>query len=205
MWGIVRGSQLHCPHLARRSGLLMCSKRKLCIDVDVGVDDAQVGNAACRRLPPAATVACCRCRCFLPQRSSLLPLQGLMLVLAHPDAHIVGISAVHGNVDVARVGRNIARVLTLCGRTELPFYLGADEPLVPPAAAVDDASFVSGRSVCGKGEQPGVRSGHHHHQHCHSCQVAMRACVPPARRTLTSALAGAPAAVPRQGWAGGRA
>ncbi|EFN51205.1 hypothetical protein CHLNCDRAFT_33132 [Chlorella variabilis] len=93
----------------------MCSKRKLCIDVDVGVDDAQ----------------------------------GLMLVLAHPDAHIVGISAVHGNVDVARVGRNIARVLTLCGRTELPFYLGADEPLVPPAAAVDDASFFHGKDGLG--------------------------------------------------------
>lgn len=63
-----------------------------------------------------------------------------MMALAHPDAHIVGISAVHGNVNVAAVGRNIARVLALCGASHLPFYLGADEPLV---AVAMDASFVS--------------------------------------------------------------
>jgi inosine-uridine nucleoside N-ribohydrolase len=67
-------------------------------------------------------------------------LQGLLLALAHPDVEVMGISAVHGNVAVQRVGQNIARVLTLCGRLDIPFYLGADEPLVAPAM---DASFVS--------------------------------------------------------------
>ena len=67
-----------------------------------------------------------------------------MLALAHPGAEVVGISAGHGNVGVAQVGRNIARLLTLCGRPDLPFYLGADEPLV---AAAMDASFVSGLPV----------------------------------------------------------
>lgn len=53
-----------------------------------------------------------------------------MMALAHPEADIVGISAVHGNVGVAQVGRNIARILTLCGSGHVPFCLGADEPLV---------------------------------------------------------------------------
>jgi pyrimidine-specific ribonucleoside hydrolase len=67
-----------------------------------------------------------------------------MLALAHPGTEVVGISAVHGNVDVQRVGSNIARVLTLCGCRDVPFYLGADEPLV---AAAMDASFVSGAGM----------------------------------------------------------
>ncbi len=63
-----------------------------------------------------------------------------MLALAAPGVELLGISAVHGNVAVDQVGRNIGRILTLCGRGDVPFCLGADEPLVAPAM---DASYVS--------------------------------------------------------------
>jgi len=74
-----------------------------------------------------------------------------MMMLAQPSVDVVGISAVHGNVGVAQVGQNIARVLTLCGRPEVPFYLGADEPLVAPAM---DASYFHG--LDGLGDVPDV-------------------------------------------------
>lgn len=62
-----------------------------------------------------------------------------MLALAAPDVELIGVSGVHGNVGVEQVGRNIGRILTLCSRDDVPFFLGADEPLVAPAM---DASYV---------------------------------------------------------------
>lgn len=87
-------------------------RKRIWMDTDVGVDDAQA----------------------------------LMLILARPDVEVVGISAVHGNVAVRQVGRNIARILTLCARLDIPFYLGADEPLVAPSM---DASFFHGEDGLG--------------------------------------------------------
>lgn len=77
--------------------------RKLWVDCDAGVDDAQA----------------------------------LLLALTAPNVELVGISAVHGNVGMSQVLRNIARVLTLCSRPDIPFYAGADEPLL--AYSMDDA------------------------------------------------------------------
>ncbi|DBA75224.1 TPA: hypothetical protein ACH3X1_010518 [Trebouxia sp. C0004] len=77
--------------------------RKLWVDCDAGVDDAQA----------------------------------LLLALTSPNVELVGISAVHGNVGMSQVLRNIARVLTLCSRPDIPFYAGADEPLL--AYSMDDA------------------------------------------------------------------
>lgn len=54
-----------------------------------------------------------------------------MLALSLPDVRVVGISCVHGNTGVAKVAKNVARVLALCGRSgDVPIYLGAEEPLV---------------------------------------------------------------------------
>ncbi|KAL4448857.1 hypothetical protein ABPG77_007574 [Micractinium sp. CCAP 211/92] len=72
-----------------------------------------------------------------------------MLALAAPGVELLGISAVHGNAAVDQVGRNIGRILTLCGRGDVPFFLGADEPLVAPAM---DASYFHGKD--GLGDQP---------------------------------------------------
>ncbi|KAL0028300.1 hypothetical protein WJX79_008293 [Trebouxia sp. C0005] len=77
--------------------------RKLWVDCDAGVDDAQA----------------------------------LLLALTAPNVELVGISAVHGNVGMSQVLRNVARVLTLCSRPDIPFYAGADEPLL--AYSMDDA------------------------------------------------------------------
>ncbi|KAL4422833.1 hypothetical protein ABPG75_009030 [Micractinium tetrahymenae] len=75
--------------------------------------------------------------------------QALMLALSAPEVELVGVSAVHGNVGVTQVGRNIGRILTLCGRPEVPFFLGADEPLVAPSM---DASYFHGED--GLGDRP---------------------------------------------------
>ncbi|KAL6756652.1 Inosine/uridine-preferring nucleoside hydrolase domain-containing protein [Haematococcus lacustris] len=58
--------------------------------------------------------------------------QGLLLALADAECNVLGISCVHGNTAVAQVARNVCRVLTLCERTDIPVYLGAEEPLLAP-------------------------------------------------------------------------
>ncbi|KAK9814425.1 hypothetical protein WJX72_005766 [[Myrmecia] bisecta] len=93
------------------------TRKKLWIDCDAGVDDAQ----------------------------------GLMLALAAPGVDVVGISIVHGNVDVTKVSKNVARILTLCDRQDIPYYVGADEPLLGQPM---DASFFHGED--GLGDVPSV-------------------------------------------------
>ncbi|KAL4857438.1 Pyrimidine-specific ribonucleoside hydrolase RihA [Chlorella vulgaris] len=121
------------------------ARKLLWLDVDVGVDDAQASTALQdSRRQSGHGMAGSDANQPLP-----LPLQGLMLALAHADTSIVGISAVHGNVDVRKVALNIARILTLCDRIDVPFHCGADEPLT---AAAMDASFFHG--LDGLGDVP---------------------------------------------------
>lgn len=82
--------------------------------------EKDAGDAACATPQPSGT------------SSRRVLLQGLMMALAHPGTRVVGVSAVHGNAGVAAVGRNIARVLALCGAAGVPFYIGAGEPLLGP-------------------------------------------------------------------------
>ncbi len=88
----------------------------------------------------------------------------IMLALSDPSASVLGISCVHGNTvssetalgttspfctspplgrpqDLTQVGLNICRVLQLCGRTDIPVYLGAQEPLVSPAKPISNPWF----------------------------------------------------------------
>jgi hypothetical protein len=62
-----------------------------------------------------------------------------------------------GLQDLTQVGRNVCRVLQLCGRTDIPVYLGAGEPLVaehlPPNFwfghdGLGDAPSVSHKQLC---------------------------------------------------------
>lgn len=55
--------------------------------------------------------------------------QGILLALAHHQTELVGISAVHGNAGPKQVASNVARLLTLAGRTDVPVHLGADKAL----------------------------------------------------------------------------
>mmetsp|Transcript_64850 Transcript_64850/g.204780 ORF Transcript_64850/g.204780 Transcript_64850/m.204780 type:complete len:320 (+) Transcript_64850:174-1133(+) len=80
--------------------------------------------------------------------------QGMMIAFVHPGVEIVGISCVCGNVDVDQVARNVARILTLCGREDIPFYVGAREPLVMDHV---DASHFHGKD--GMGDRPNQSPG----------------------------------------------
>ena len=53
----------------------------------------------------------------------------ILLALASPELSVLGISAVAGNVPLALTTRNICQVLELAGRTDLPVYAGAAQPL----------------------------------------------------------------------------
>lgn len=53
--------------------------------------------------------------------------------------------------EVAKVVKNVARVLQVTGRLDVPFYLGSDEPLI---GAPIDAAFFHGQD--GLGDVPHV-------------------------------------------------
>ena len=53
----------------------------------------------------------------------------ILLALASPELNVLGITAVAGNVPLALTARNICQVLELAGRTDVPVYAGAAQPL----------------------------------------------------------------------------
>ena len=99
-------------------------------------------------MPLALGTTCCRCHLrpsiwATPAAPPLPPTQGLLMALAHPGTRVVGVSAVHGNAAVAAVGRNVARVLALCGAAGVPFSIGADKALRAPAPAEPSTYYGS--------------------------------------------------------------
>lgn len=90
--------------------------RKLIIDTDAGVDDAQA----------------------------------ILMALVHPNTEVVAITMVTGNVPVAAVAKNVPRVLDVCD-ADVPFFVGADMPLVAPYV---DAADVHGGDGLGNAAIP---------------------------------------------------
>lgn len=68
-----------------------------------------------------------------------------MLLLASPNIDVVGITCVNGNVSVAQVSHNVRRILSTCGREDVPIYVGAEAPLVERRR---DASYFHGKVQC---------------------------------------------------------
>ena len=75
----------------------------------------------------------------------------LLYALADPNAHLLGVSTVAGNVDLAKATRNTRAVLALGGRSDIPVWPGAAAPLLKTAA---DASYVHGASGLGEAVLP---------------------------------------------------
>ena len=90
--------------------------RKLIIDTDAGVDDAQA----------------------------------ILMALVHPDTEVAAITMVMGNVPVAAVAKNVPRVLDVFD-ADVPFFVGADMPLVAPYV---DAADVHGGDGLGNAAIP---------------------------------------------------
>ena len=86
---------------------------------------------------------------------------GLLYALAAPDARLVGVSAVAGNVGLAKAARNTRAVLALAGRADVPVWEGAAAPLL---GHVDDASDIHGATGLGRAvlpePEPAARSPH---------------------------------------------
>jgi inosine-uridine nucleoside N-ribohydrolase len=76
--------------------------------------------------------------------------QALLLALSLPRVRVIAISCVAGNASLPKVAVNVGRVLALCGRDDIPIYLGAAEPLVA-AHTTYEATF-HGDDGLGDGE-----------------------------------------------------
>jgi purine nucleosidase len=75
----------------------------------------------------------------------------LLYACAHPEAQILGVSTVVGNVSLAAATRNTRAVLALARRADIPVWPGAPTAISIP---VRDASEVHGRSGLGHAVLP---------------------------------------------------
>ena len=78
----------------------------------------------------------------------------LLLALASPEVELVGISTVAGNVPLSRTTDNTLRLLQWAGRSDVPVYAGAEQPLVRDPVAADD---VHGATGLGAAQLPEAR------------------------------------------------
>lgn len=75
----------------------------------------------------------------------------LLHACASPEADILGVTTVSGNVDLQRATRNTRAVLALAGRGDIPVWPGCSRPILREA---EDASYVHGGSGLGQAELP---------------------------------------------------
>ncbi|MGD0639285.1 MAG: nucleoside hydrolase [Roseiarcus sp.] len=71
---------------------------------------------------------------------------GLLYACASPQARIVGVSTVVGNVDLSQATRNTRAVLALAGRPDIPVWPGCASPLLHTS---EDGRIVHGPSGLG--------------------------------------------------------
>jgi purine nucleosidase len=68
----------------------------------------------------------------------------LLYAAASPEAEIVGVSCVAGNVELPDIVRNTLAVLELAGRSDVAVAAGADRPLVRPLRTAGDTHGPTG-------------------------------------------------------------
>src|SRR3954462_14048677 len=68
----------------------------------------------------------------------------LLYAAATPDAEIVAVTCVGGNVDARQVERNTRAVLELAGRTDVEVALGREKPLVRPVETTPETHGPQG-------------------------------------------------------------
>lgn len=63
--------------------------------------------------------------------------RAIMIALSHDqEVDILGITCTFGNADIDQVIKNVFKVLEVCGRTDIPVYKGAYQPLVGKHSAI---------------------------------------------------------------------
>lgn len=70
-----------------------------------------------------------RVRLFIDCDPGIDDYLALAYACAHPDVELVGVVASGGNVSTEQVGRNLRGLLKLAGASEVPWALGAENPL----------------------------------------------------------------------------
>lgn len=63
--------------------------------------------------------------------------QALVLAFSSPLIEVVGVTTVAGNVDLPKVVKNTAETLRVCGRQDVPYYIGSKQPLISPLIVAD--------------------------------------------------------------------
>ena len=71
----------------------------------------------------------------------------IMLACLHPRLELVACTVVTGNGPVAYSADNTLRVLSHIGRSDIPVYIGADEPLVPRTRDTSRALALHGLTL----------------------------------------------------------
>ena len=84
----------------------------------------------------------------------------LLYALGRPDARLLGVSAVVGNVSLAAATRNTRAVLALAGRSDIPVWPGAAAPLLGDASDASDIHGETGLGYAVLPEPPPVAAGH---------------------------------------------
>ena len=82
----------------------------------------------------------------------------LLYAAASPEAEIVGVSCVAGNVELADVVRNTLAVLELAGRDGIPVAAGAAQPLSRPLRTAADTHGPNGLGYAELPERDGGRA-----------------------------------------------
>jgi purine nucleosidase len=85
----------------------------------------------------------------------------LVLALAAPDARLIGVSAVDGNVSLAKAARNTRAVLALAGRADIPVWEGAAAPLLGHLGPASDVHGATGLGHAVLPEPPPAPKGAH--------------------------------------------
>ena len=68
----------------------------------------------------------------------------LLYACASPEAELVAVTCVAGNVDARQVAANTLAVLELAGRDEVPVHLGEEHPLVKPLVTTPETHGPNG-------------------------------------------------------------
>lgn len=68
----------------------------------------------------------------------------IFLALASPELEVLGITAVAGNVPLALTARNARIVCEMAGRTDVPVFAGADQPLTRPLVTAEHVHGKTG-------------------------------------------------------------
>jgi len=68
----------------------------------------------------------------------------LLLALASPELHVLGITTVAGNVPMEHIQRNARQICELAGRPDIQVFAGCPRPLVRTLATAEDVHGVGG-------------------------------------------------------------